>query len=168
MDFGLLVLRVVVGLVVAAHGSQKAFGWFGGGGMKGTTAMTVRLGFRPAPAWALMVIAGELGGGLFMALGLLDPLGPLGVAATMVVAALTVHRTKGFWASKGGYEFPLTLLAVAVGAALMGAGRYSLDGALGVRLPQALDGALVAVTALVLLAGFLTRRPAPAPQPATT
>jgi putative oxidoreductase len=165
VDTGLLVLRGVVGLVIAAHGSQKAFGWFGGGGMKGTTAMTVRLGFRPAVFWAVAVVAGELGGGLLLALGLLNPLGPVGVAATMAVAALTVHRSKGFWSSKGGYEFPLTLFAAAVALAFTGAGRYALDAVLRSSLPQPLAEVLVAITILVVLAGFVTRRPAPAPQP---
>lgn len=165
MDVGLLILRVALGLLLAAHGAQKAFGWFGGGGVRGTTAMTSHMGFRPAPLWAGMVMAGELGGGLLVALGLLSPLGPLGVGAAMTVAAVTIPRSKGLWNSKGGYEFPLSLLAGALALAFAGSGRYSLDAVLGIAIPLNLAAVLAGVTVLAVVIGLATRQPAPAPQP---
>ncbi len=77
---GLLVLRLVVGLIVAAHGAQKLFGWWGGPGMTGWTAAMTRMRVRPAVAWAWMSAIAELGGGLLFALGFLSPLGSMAIA----------------------------------------------------------------------------------------
>jgi putative oxidoreductase len=167
MDVGLLILRVVLGLILAAHGTQKVFGWFGGGGVTGTAAMTAKLGFRPVSLWAAMVMAGELGGGLLMALGLLNPLGPLGVGGAMAVAAVTVHRAKGFWNGKGGYEFPLSLLAAALALTFTGAGRFSLDAVLGISIPRNLATVLAGLTVVAVAVALATRHQAPAPQPST-
>ncbi|HEV2027211.1 MAG TPA: DoxX family protein [Candidatus Dormibacteraeota bacterium] len=160
MDLGILILRVVVGLVLTAHGSQKLFGWFGGGGITGTTAMAQKLRMRPSRFWAAMVIAGEFGGGLLLAFGLFNPLGPLGIAAAMAVASLLVHWSKGFFAGKGGYEFPLTLLGGAVAVAFTGPGRYSLDAVLHTAIPRSAAVALTVLTVLAVLAGLGTRRAA--------
>src|SRR2546423_12274188 len=111
MDLGLLILRLVVGAALAAHGSQKLFGWFGGGGLTGTAGFIEMLGFRPARFWALMAGLGEFGGGLLLVAGLLSPLGSLGGIAAMLVATITAHWSKGFWNSDGGYELPLTNIA---------------------------------------------------------
>ena len=165
MDLGILILRIVVGLVLTVHGSQKLFGWFGGGGIKGTVGMTQMLRLRPAGFWAAMVTAGEFGGGLLLVLGLFSPLGPLGIAAAMLVASLLVHRGKGFFAAKGGYEFPLTLLASGVTVGLSGPGRYSLDALLSTAIPANAAVALTVLTVIAIMAAMASRRPS-APQPA--
>jgi Predicted membrane protein len=86
--------------------------------------------------WAWVAALSELGGGLLLGLGFLSPLGSLAIVGTMLVAIATVHWANGFWAGKRGYEFNLTLLAAAIAVALTGPGKYSLDQALGLQLPE--------------------------------
>lgn len=96
LRWGLLPIRLMIGVIFVVHGSQKAFGWFGGGGFSGTVEMIEGLGF-PAPAvFAAMVMLGELVGGILLILGLLPRLGALAIAVVMVVALLTAHRADGF------------------------------------------------------------------------
>src|SRR5262245_32258505 len=135
IDLGLLILRVVVGLVIAAHGAQKLFGWFGGPGLKGFSGGMASMGLRPAWLWGLMGGLGEFGGGLLLALGLLNPLGSLGLIGAMAMAIALAHWSKGFWGSKGGYEYPLVLLISSAVLGLVGPGAYSLDTLLGIVLP---------------------------------
>jgi len=136
--FGLLILRVVVGLILAGHGAQKLFGWWGGQGMNGWTQTVTKLRIRPALPWAWVAALAEFGGGILLALGLLSPLGNLAIAGSMLVAVATVHLSRGFWNSKGGYEFNLALLAAVAALALTGPGAYSLDAALHIHLPEPL------------------------------
>src|SRR5215831_3846735 len=117
IDLGLLVLRVFIGLVVTAHGVQKLFGWFGGPGLKGFTGWMASVGLKPARLWGLTGALGEFGGGLLLALGLLSPLGSLAIIGAMAMAIGLAHWSKGFWGSKGGYEYPLALL---ISAAVLG------------------------------------------------
>jgi putative oxidoreductase len=91
MSLGLLVIRLVVGLTLAAHGAQKLFGWFGGGGQAGTTQMFEKLGLRPARLNALLAALAETGGGLLFAAGFLTPAASAAIIAAMTVAALGVH-----------------------------------------------------------------------------
>jgi len=135
VDAGLLVLRVVVGALLFGHGTQKLFGWFGGHGLRGTAWWLGSLGFRPAGLWALLAGLGEAGGGLLLALGLLHPLGSLGVIAAMLMAIVRVHWSKGLWNSDGGAELPLAYLVVAAVVGLVGPGAYALDRMLGLTLP---------------------------------
>jgi putative oxidoreductase len=128
MEYGLLLLRLVVGLLFAAHGSQKLFGWFGGGGPQGTTAFFASLGFRMPAAMAILAGLSELGGGLLLASGFLTPLASLLLATVMLNAIATVVWPKGLI---GGYEFELTLLTVAIALAATGPGRVSIDHAIG-------------------------------------
>ena len=171
LNLGLLILRVVVGLTVAAHGAQKVFGWWGGPGIAGWTVAVTKLRIRPAAPWAWVAALSEFGGGLLFALGLLSPLGSLGIAGAMLVAIATVHWANGFWNGKRGYEFNLTLLASVAAVALAGPGAYSLDQALGIRLPEPLT-LLVGTAALLVGVGIalVTRVPAAAPEtkPQTT
>ena len=114
MEYGLLLLRLVVGLLFAGHGAQKLFGWFGGGGPQGTTAFFSALGYRMPAAMAIVAGLSELGGGLMLATGFLTPLASFLLATVMLNAIATVVFPKGFF---GGYEFELTLAAVAIALA---------------------------------------------------
>jgi len=150
MNEGLLVVRVVVGLLMAAHGSQKLFGWFGGYGIAGTGQFLEGLGFRPGRVFATLAGASETFGGLLIALGFLGPIGPAAVLATMIVAAATVHWGHGLFVMSGGIEVPLLYGAIAAGLALTGSGQYSIDAVLGL---NSLWTPVVAWT--VLLAGIV-------------
>lgn len=163
-DLAILILRLVVGLLIAGHGAQKLFGWFGGHGLKGTAGWLGSTGMRPAGFWAFMAGLSEFGGGLLVALGLLSPLGEMGIIAAMVMAIVKGHWGKGLWNTKGGSELPLVYLVVALALAFAGAGAYSLDAALGVTLPQplALIGGLAAVVAGVAVALLGQKRPSAA------
>jgi putative oxidoreductase len=131
MSVGLLILRLVVGLSLAAHGAQKLLGWFGGYGLAGTGQFLEQLGFRPGRLHAAQAGIAELVGGLFLAAGLLTPAAAAAVVAVMLVAAVSVHITKGFFAHNGGYEYTLVLGGAALALAFTGPGALSLDHALG-------------------------------------
>jgi putative oxidoreductase len=159
-DLGLLALRLTVGGLLAGHGAQKLFGWFGGGGLKGTSGWLESMGFRPGEQWALMSGLSEFGGGTLTALGLLHPVGPVSTLGAMAVAALDVHGGKPIWVTEGGAELPVTNMAAATALALCGPGAFSLDNALGIRLPKPLAAlALLAVAAGIVVA---ETRPRPA------
>lgn len=126
-DLGILVIRIIVGLYFAAHGAQKAFGWFGGGGPAGTGAFFEQIGIKPGKPMALLAGLGEILGGLLFLLGFLTPLASLLIIVPMIVAILTVHGKNGLFSDKGGIEYNVVLIAVALGLALTGAGSISLD-----------------------------------------
>ena len=128
MEYGLLLLRVVVGLLFAGHGAQKLFGWFGGGGPAGTAAFFASVGYRWPAALAVVAGLSELGGGLLLAAGLLTPLAAFLLATVMLNAIATVVYPKGLL---GGWELELTLLTVVVAVAAPGPGELSLDDAFG-------------------------------------
>ncbi|UGB28812.1 DoxX family protein [Metabacillus sp. B2-18] len=127
IDIGLLIIRVVIGFLFIGHGAQKLFGWFGGYGLKGTGGWFESIGMKPGMTMALFAGLAELFGGILFALGLLTPLAGIIIAGTMLMAIVKVHGQNGLWATSNGYEYNLSLLVVAIGIALIGAGRYSLD-----------------------------------------
>jgi putative oxidoreductase len=130
MNIGLLLLRLAAGLVIAAHGAQKLFGWFGGHGFAGTAGFFEQIGFRPGRPLAAAASLSELVGGVLIVAGFLGPLGPAVVLATMIVAA-SVHWQNGLFAMSNGIELPLLYAMVAVALGLVGYGALSLDAALG-------------------------------------
>ncbi|WP_370222396.1 DoxX family protein [Cytobacillus sp.] len=127
MDLGLLIIRLVIGVLFIGHGAQKLFGWFGGHGLKGTGGWFESIGMKPGVMMALFAGLAELIGGILFALGFLTPLAALMIAGTMIMAIVKVHGPNGLWATSNGYEYNLTLLSVAIGLALIGPGRYALD-----------------------------------------
>jgi putative oxidoreductase len=166
VDIALLILRLVLGLMFVGHGAQKLFGWFGGSGMKAWILGIGRMGLRPAWFWALVAALSEFGAGVLVTLGLLSPLGSLGIIAAMLMAIVQVHWPKGFWNSKGGIEFPLINLAVALALGLLGPGAYSVDAVLGIALPEPIT--LVGGLALVIvgvIAALMSRSLQPAQNP---
>ena len=163
---GLLILRLVVGGILAAHGAQKLFGWWGGPGMKNWTGAMTRMRLRPPTAWAWISAIGEFAGGLALAVGFLYPLPSIAIAGAMLFAIALVHLPKGFWNSKGGFEFNLSLLGAVAALALAGPGALSLDAALKIHVPEPLT--VIVLTILLLLAvgaALVTRTPAPAAEP---
>lgn len=124
---GLLLIRLVVGLLLVGHGAQKLFGWFGGYGPKGTGGWMESIGIKPGVFMAVSAGLMELLGGALFALGLLTPLAALLITVTMLGAIFKVHGQNGIWATANGYEYPLVLIAVVIGIALTGAGSYSID-----------------------------------------
>ena len=145
-DLAILLIRVVFGLTVAAHGAQKLFGAFGGYGIKGIAGWLGSMGFRPAVLWAWLAGLTEFGGGLLMALGFLGPIGALGVISAMLVAIIAAHWGS-FFATSQGMEYPLTLAVAALAVVISGPGAYSLDAITGFTLPEPLTsiGGLVLV-----------------------
>ena len=164
-DLGLLAMRLTAGGLMAGHGAQKLFGWFGGYGPEGTGGWLESLGVKPGKQMALVAGASEFGSGVLTALGLLSPLGPVGMLAPMAIAARTAHRDKPIWVTEGGPELPVLNMAVGAGLALTGPGRYSLDRILGIRVPPLLG--LVAVAGVAAGVAVTLRRAAPAPDAQT-
>jgi putative oxidoreductase len=144
-DLALAFVRAVAGLIVAAHGAQKAFGVWGGPGFAGWTQAMARMGLRPPTLWAFLSAGAELAGGISFALGLLVPVAGALLTMQMAVAMQRVHWAKGFWNGKGGIEFSLLVAAVAAVGGIADPGVYSLDRALG--LPTLGAGAYVLVLA---------------------
>ncbi|MBV9971940.1 MAG: DoxX family protein [Candidatus Eremiobacteraeota bacterium] len=154
-DFGLLLVRVIIGVGIAIHGSQKLFGWFGGHGIKGTGQFMESLGFRPGVAFATLSGLGEFVGGVLVLFGFLGPVGPALIVSVMTVAIVTVHLRNGFLSSNQGYELPLVYIAGALAAAFTSSSIFTLDHLLGVTLLHS-NAATWACVAIGLVAGVLT------------
>jgi putative oxidoreductase len=165
LSSGLLTGRLVLGILMAAHGTQKLFGWFGGYGLAGTGGFFETLGFRPGRTFAAAASLAEITGGLLLALGFLGPVGPALILSVMIVAAVTVHWKSGLFATTNGIEVPLLYAAGAVTLALTGPGLFSLDALLGLQslwTPGIAWGAIaIGVVGGVVNLGL--RRPAPQP-----
>jgi putative oxidoreductase len=149
----MLILRVTVGGLLAGHGAQKLFGWFGGSGMKGTAKAMESMGLEPGTLWAPLGGLAEFGGGVLTALGFLHPLGPISIMAAMSMATIKAHWGKPIWNTEGGAELPVTYFTVALAMALAGPGRYSLDAATLLRLPASLVAAAVVLAATGVTTG---------------
>ncbi|HEX8753664.1 MAG TPA: DoxX family membrane protein [Solirubrobacterales bacterium] len=132
MSLGLLVLRVVVGVLFMGHGAQKLLGSFGGGGIEGTASTFEKTGLRPGRVHAWAAGSAELWGGLLLALGLLAPFAAAALIAVMTAAIVTVHGRNGVWVTEQGFEYNAVLIAAAFAVAAVGAGSWSLDAVLGI------------------------------------
>lgn len=165
IDAGLLVLRLTLGLYMAAHGAQKLFGWFGGPGLKRASDIMAQLGFYPPRLFAAVASSTEVTSGLLVALGAFGPVGPALMVSVMIVAIVTVHWAGGAFAMNNGVELPLLFAAGAAALALTGPGRYALDTLIGL---GALENPQLAFAALAVgvAGGFgnllLRRRPSAA------
>jgi putative oxidoreductase len=166
--YGLLLLRVFVGVAFVGHGTQKLFGWWGGYGPQGTGGFFASQGYRYGVPMAVLAGLAEAGGGALLALGLLTPIACAAIAIVMLNAIFSVTLKRGFLL---GSELELAYLVTAISLAAIGPGRFSLDHAIG------WDGnisgvwwgilavASAAVVSFVTLTFFHSK---PAPQPATS
>ncbi|MFE9320743.1 DoxX family protein [Nocardia sp. NPDC052278] len=141
LDAGALLLRVIAGLTMAAHGYQK---FYSGGRIPGTARWFDSIGMRPGRLHAVAAAGTEVGAGIMLALGLLTPLAGAGFVGLMLVAAWTVHRANGFYSVNSGWEYNLVLAAIGVALSTTGPGEWSLDGVLGLTDPlSGLPGFLI-------------------------
>jgi putative oxidoreductase len=149
IDIGILIVRIVIGLSFIGHGTQKLFGWFGGGGLSGTEKMMAKMDVAPTKLWAIVVGLSEALGGLGLLVGFLTPLAAAAVVGVMLIAVVKVHWQNGFWNTKRGIEFPLLNLGVALMLGLTGPGMISLDALFGFRYSDAVTF-LIALIIVVL------------------
>jgi putative oxidoreductase len=174
MELALLALRGVVGLTFAAHGAQKVFGLFGGGGISGTAAAFDQIGLHPTKLQAWVAGMAELAGGLLLAVGLATPVAAAVLIGTMVAAVLTVHLRSGFFNTSNGYEYNLVLAAAAFALAGTGPGDWSLEYALDTELAgtgwalAALGAGVVGGVGAVQSGRFVARRAAGRTKPEST
>ncbi len=165
MDLAFLLIRLVLGLYIAAHGAQKLFGWFGGYGLAGTGGFFESLGFRPGRIFAFAAGAGELTGGVLTVLGLGGALGPAIIIMVMVVAAFSVHAKGGLFSTNNGVELNVFYILAALAIAFAGNGAYSIDRLAGLQVFATPAQAALAVTAGIVLGllNLLARRQVSAP-----
>lgn len=128
--YGLTAVRIFVGIIFAAHGSQKLFGWFGGGGLAGTAQWMESIGLAPGTLMALLSGGTEFFAGLALIIGLLARPAALGLTIVSLVAIFSVHIHNGLFMANNGYEFALALLGASIAVLLEGAGKLSADRAI--------------------------------------
>ena len=159
-NLAVLLLRLVVGSLLAGHGAQKLFGWFSGPGIEGTTGLMEMLGLKPGRPLAILAGLSEFGGGVLTLLGFLNPVGPISIIGSMAVATATAHRGKPIWNTEGGAELPVTNISASTALILNGPGKYSLDRLFGIRLPAWIAPVgLATVIAIVLYFSGTTETP---------
>jgi len=160
-SIGLLIARLIVGLAMASHGSQKLFGMFGGQGLAATGAGFESMGYRPGKLFVLAASLGELGGGLLTAFGLGGPLGPALMILVMIVATFTAHFKNGFFAANGGYELNAIYVASSLALAFSGFGVFSLDHVLGLErfYTSPVIWIVIAVGIILALLSLAAKRP---------
>jgi putative oxidoreductase len=164
VDTAVLLIRVVLGVVMIAHGRNH---WLGGGRIAGTARWFTGLGLRNGTLQAWLSVITEIGAGVLLILGLFTPLACAATISIMLVAGLLAHRPHGFFVFRDGYEYVLTLAVVSVALAMLGPGRFSLDHAAGIAVTGWAGGGIALVVAVVSTAGLLATfwRPAPKETP---
>jgi putative oxidoreductase len=162
VNVALLVVRVIFGLYLAAHGAQKLLGWFGGPGLDAVASGFDSMGFRPGRVFAAVASLTEITGGLLLALGFLGPIGPALAISVMIVAIVSVHWKKGFFTANGGIEMPLLFATAALALLLIGPGTFSLDSLLGIAplSTPAFRCGVLAIAVLGAVGNLIARRPA--------
>jgi putative oxidoreductase len=148
IDLAILLIRLAVGLTFAAHGAQKAFGWWGGPGLAGWRGAVTSMGFRPVELFVGASIVAELVGGLMLAAGILTPAAAALLVAQSVVIIFKVHWSKGFFSSKGGFEFAFVLGMGAVAIGVAGPGQVSFDQLIKLEPATTVRGVLLVIGAL--------------------
>lgn len=171
-SIGLLMLRIALGALLFGHGTQKLFGWFGGYGTKGTAGWFDSIGYRPGRQLAVLAGLAESTAGVLLALGLVTPLGAA-IAIGVMTAAAAVHVPNGVWSANGGFELPGFFAVAAASLGFTGAGRYSIDHALGLHFgwPYGLGAivlGLVAAAPLIALRVQNQRKPTTTQKPEVT
>ncbi|HEX7431608.1 MAG TPA: DoxX family protein [Candidatus Limnocylindrales bacterium] len=167
-DLAFLLIRLAVGLTFAAHGAQKAFGWWSGPGLKGWRGAVSSMGFRPVELFVGASILAELVGGLMLAAGILTPVAAALLVAQSVVIIFKVHWSKGFFSSKGGFEFAFVLAMGAVAIGIAGPGQLSLDQLIKLEPAATVRGASLVIGALGGLASLAVPGLAARTNPAKT
>ncbi len=163
MDLGLLIIRLVVGGLIAGHGAQKLFGRFGGLGLDGTAGYLVTHGLRPGRLFAALAGLAELIGGLLLVAGLATPFAAALIVSTMIVAARTDHVGKGLWIFNGGAEYALTVASIGLGLAIVGPGGLSIDHRLGLEVAGPAGGLIALAVATIGASMVLMARTRPVP-----
>jgi putative oxidoreductase len=125
-NWGILILRLGIGVMFAAHGLQKAFGFFAGPGINGFSKMLSGLGFAPPVFWAYLAAYTELLGGVFLILGVFSRSSAALLLILIVTAAIKVHLAKGFFLANGGFEYTFVIAAGCLALILLGPGKYSI------------------------------------------
>jgi putative oxidoreductase len=148
IDLAILLIRLGVGVTFAAHGAQKAFGWWGGPGLKGWQGAMASMGFRPVALFAAVSMLAELLGGLMLAVGILTPAAVALLLGQSVVIIFKVHWAHGFFSGKGGFEFPLLLAVGALAVGVAGPGQVSLDHLIKLEPTSTVRAVLLVVGAL--------------------
>jgi putative oxidoreductase len=161
MDLGLLLIRVVVGGLLAGHGIQKLFGRLGGHGLDGTGGYLATHGFLPGRPFAALAGLAELIGGLLLVAGLATPLAAALIVSTMIVAARTDHAGKGLWVFNGGAEYALTVASIGLGLAIVGPGDLSLDQLVGLESGGPVAGLVALAVAAIGATAVLMARTRP-------
>jgi len=126
LDWGILILRLGIGIMFVAHGLQMAFGLFGGPGINGFSKMLSDLGFNPAIFWSYIASYTVLLGGLFLILGILTRAAATLLLIFILTAAVKVHLSKGFFLSNGGLEYTFVIAAACLALILFGSGKYDI------------------------------------------
>ncbi|MBB4933559.1 putative oxidoreductase [Lipingzhangella halophila] len=156
-DVAVLGVRTALGATIFSHGTQKLFGWFGGGGLRGTAEGFEQMGYRPGQTMALVAGLGEAAGGASLVLGLGTPAGAAAVAGTMGVAS-EMHSANGFFNANGGYEYPALIGVTAMSLIVSGAGRVSLDHVTGRALDRPWMRALAGVSVIPAVGAVVARK----------
>ena len=129
-----LALRIPAGIILAAHGAQKLFAWFGGYGLEGTGQFMASQGLEPGYLMALLAGSAEFFGGIALIVGLLVRPAAAISAFTMLIAGVVVHGSSGLFLSNGGFEFALALFSITLALFFLGGGKLSLDQVLAKKL----------------------------------